>query len=271
MRLRRVHYYSHHGRRKHPTTVLHRFATGIVLPVALVVAAGAIVTTAWLAPATYTVQAGTLVLALGASMLRLLAAYALALLIGVPLGLLAERSRRFESVLLPIYDVMESLPVLAFFPIIILFFLDSGLLEGAAVFMIFFTILWTISFSTIGGMHQIPEDVRSAGRVFGLSAWHRLTRITLPALFPPLLTASILGIADGWNIVIVAETLHAYAPVNSHAADLFGIGSILVNASTNGNNALLLSAMGLLVVTIAVVNLALWQPLLARAERFKFE
>jgi ABC-type anion transport system duplicated permease subunit len=163
------------------------------------------------------------------------------------------------------------LPVLAFFPIVILFFVKSDWLEGAALFIIFFSMIWNIAFSTIGGYKQIPEDVRSVGRVFGLSPWHRLTQVTLPALFPPLVTGSILSLADGWNVLIVAEALHAYAPATAHAGDLFGIGSILVAASAEGNNALLLSAMALLVIAIAAINIIAWQPLLARAERFKFE
>jgi len=271
MALKRLHYYSHRGQHKHPTTIVHRVATGVVLPAALVLAAGAIATTAWFVPATYTAQAGTLLLALGESLLRLFGAYVLSLVIGIPLGILAEANRRVESVLLPVYDVLESMPVLAFFPIIIIFFLHSGWLEGAALFIIFFSMIWNIAFSTIGGLKQMPQDVRAAGRVFGLSAWGRFRQITLPALFPPLVTGSILSLADGWNVLIVAEALHAYAPATSGAGDLFGIGSILVSASAAGNNALLLSAMAILVVAIAAINIAVWQPLLARAERYKFE
>jgi NitT/TauT family transport system permease protein len=266
-----LHYYSHRGRHKHPATLIGRFANGILLPVALVVGAAALAGAAWLAPATYTTQLGTLLLALGASLLRLFGAYLLSMLIGVPLGILAESDHRVEAVLLPVYDVLESLPVLAFFPIIILFFLKSDWLEGAALFIIFFSMIWNIAFSTIGGLKVIPADVREAGKVFGLSRWQQLRRITLPALFPPLVTGSILSLADGWNVLIVAEALHAYAPASASANDLFGIGSILVEASSAGNNALLLSAMGLLVVAIAVINIGVWQPLLARAERYKFE
>jgi NitT/TauT family transport system permease protein len=243
----------------------------VVLPVALVVLAAGLIGAAWLAPATYIHEFGRLLLALGASMLRLFGAYLAAMLVGVPLGLLAESNRRVEAFLLPVYDVLESLPVLAFFPIVILFFVKSDWLEGAALFIIFFSMIWNIAFSTIGGYKQVPEDVRSVGRVFGLSPWHRLAQVTLPALFPPLVTGSILSLADGWNVLIVAEALHAYAPASAHAGDLFGIGSILVAASAEGNSALLLSAMALLVVAIALINVAAWQPLLARAERYKFE
>ena len=271
MRRTPIHYYTHRGRRAHPSSIASRLGTHIVLPLALVLLACFIVTGAFFLPVANVFHVGSLLVALGASLLRLLLAYALSLLVGIPLGLLAERSRHVESVLLPIYDVLESIPVLAFFPVIILFFVRSGFLEGAAIFMLFFTMIWSIVFNTIGGLKVIPKEVKAVGLVFGLSAWDRFTKITLPALFPPIVTGSILALAAGWNIVIVAEALHAYAPQTAHAHDLYGIGSVLVNAAFSGNSAALLSAMTVLVIVIAAINLAVWQPLLARSERYKFE
>jgi NitT/TauT family transport system permease protein len=263
-------YFSHRGRRAHPTTLTRRLIGGLILPLAIVFGASFIATGIVVFPSE-ALTGGALFAALGASVARLLVAYVFALLLGVPLALLVESNPRVENVLLPVYDVLESLPILAFFPVIILFFIRSDLIEGAAVFIIFYTMLWTIAFSGIGGLKQIPRDVIAAGKVFGLSKWQRFKQITLPALFPPLLTASILAVADGWNIVIVAETLSAYAPDSTSAHDLFGIGSILVGASATGNTPYLLAAMAVLVAFIALVNLLLWQPLLARAERYKFE
>ena len=131
--------------------------------------------------------------------------------------------------------------------------------------------IWSIVFNTIGGLKVIPREVKAVGVVFGFSTWDRFTKITLPALFPPIVTGSILALASGWNIVIVAEALHAYAPQSAQAHDLFGIGSILVNSAASGNNAQLLMAMSVLVIVIAGVNLLVWQPLLAHAEKYKFE
>ena len=243
----------------------------LVLPVGLVVCASFLATGIVLAPTDYVTEGNRLMLALGASLLRLFGAYFLSLAIGIPLGLLAERNRHVEAALLPVFDVLESMPVLAFFPVIIIFFVHAGWLEGAALFIIFFSMVWNIAFSTVGGLKVIPEDVKAVGKVFGLSSWERLTKITLPALFPPLVTGSILSLADGWNVLIVAEALHAYAPASSGTGDLFGIGSILISASTTANNTELLATMGVLVLVIALINLFVWQPLLARAERYKFE
>ena len=264
-------YFTHRGRRAHPTTVLHRIGSGILLPLVLVGVAALAATGSVVVPTHYSATAGTLLAALGASVLRLLVSYVISLVIGVALGLLAEYGRRTESALLPIFDVLESLPVLAFFPAVIILFLKANFLEGAAIFIIFFSMVWNIAFSVVSGLKQTPEDVKAVGKVFGLSRGERLRKILLPAIFPPILTGSILALADGWNIVIVAEALSVYAPKATSAHDLFGIGSMLVDASTHGDNATLIAAMALLVVFIALVNLALWQPLLAYAERYKFE
>lgn len=267
----RMRYYSHQNHRIHTTTLMRRIASGLILPLVIVCTASFIATGIIFIPTSYALQGGELFVALGASAFRLFAAFLLALVCGIPLGLLAVANPRIESMLLPFYDVLESLPILAFFPVIILFFIRSDFLEGAALFILFYSMLWTITFSVIGGMKTIPQDVIAAGKVFGLSWSHRLQHIVLPALFPSLLTGSILAIADGWNIVIVAETLRAYAPHDVNAHDLFGIGSILVSASANSNTELLLTAMAFLVAFIACVNVFLWQPLLARSQRYKFE
>lgn len=267
----RLHYYSHRGRRGHPTTLLHRLTTGLLLPILLIFIASFFATGAFLLPISFKLQFGTLLLALGASLLRLLIAYFLSLLVGIPLALLVEKNKHIENFLLPIYDVLESIPILAFFPVIILFFVRSDFLEGAAIFMLFFTMIWSIVFNSVGGLKVIPKDVKAVGQVFGLSTWDRFTKITLPALFPPLVTGSILAFASGWNIVIVAEALNAYAPRSAHAHNLFGIGSVLVMAASSGNNAALLAAIAVLVIAIACINLFVWQPLLARSERFKFD
>ncbi|CAN5745156.1 hypothetical protein BH11PAT2_BH11PAT2_01010 [soil metagenome] len=267
----KIHYWSHRGRRAHPTTFVHRLGSAVVLPVGLVLVAAFVATGAVVIPTPYSVKAGTLLAALGASFIRLMIAYAFSLGIGVALVLLAERGRRLESALLPVFDVLESMPVLAFFPVIIILFLRANLIEGAAIFIIFFSMVWNIAFSVVGGVRQTPADVKAIGTVFELSRMQRFWKIMLPAVFPAILTGSILALADGWNIVIVAEALHAYAPQSQGAHDLFGIGSILVTSSTTGDNATLIAAMGILVVAIALVNIAVWQPLLAYAERYKFE
>ena len=134
--------------------------------------------------------------------------------------------------LIPVYDVLESVPVLVFFPVIILFFIHYNLLNTAAVFILILTMVWSIAFAAIGGLHVIPEDILFVPKIFGLSKMQSLRKVILPALFPSLVTGSLLAWAAGWNILIVAEVLHTYVPVGQNVGDIFGIGSVLVQASS---------------------------------------
>jgi NitT/TauT family transport system permease protein len=93
----------------------------------------------------------------------------------------------------------------------------------------------------------------------------------IPAVVPYLVTGSLLAWAQGWNIIIVAEVLHTYIPGGTAANDPFGIGSVLVSASANGENGLFIVALLAMVFVIAVINFLVWQKLLHYAERFKFE
>lgn len=202
---------------------------------------------------------------------RLLIAYVLALICAIPLALLCTSSPKAESIFLPVFDILESVPVLAFFPVLIIFFVKFNFLTGAAIFVIFLSMLWNIVFTLVGGLKIIPQDIKGAAKVFGLRDWSYLRKVILPAIFPQLVTGSILAVAQGWNIIIVAEVLHVYIPNGTSSQDLFGIGSVLVGAAANGQNDLFIVALLLMILAIAFLNFFVWQKLLHYAERFKFE
>jgi NitT/TauT family transport system permease protein len=212
-----------------------------------------------------------LLAALGVTLLRLLIAYLFALALSLPLALLVTWSATAERIFLPIFDIMQSVPVLAFFPVIIVFFVHWGLWSGAAVFILFITMLWNIVFSLVGGLRVIPQDIKAAGQIFGVRGFAFLRRILLPSVVPYLVTGSLLAFAQGWNIIIVAEVLHTYLPGATESSDLFGIGSVLVHASAAGQEQTFLAAIITLVIAIAIINFFVWQKLLQYAERFKFE
>lgn len=202
---------------------------------------------------------------------RLLIAYFLSLIIAIPLALLVISTPKIESVLLPFFDILQSIPVLAFFPFIVLVFIKLGMGEGAAIFILCIAMLWNIVFSTIGGLKSIPKEIYEAANIFEAKGFTKLTLITIPAIFPYLVTGSMLAWAQGWNIIIVAEVLHNYIPNGAPFQDLNGLGSILVNATYTGNNTLFLGALIVMILFIGTMNFAVWQKLLHYAERFKFE
>src|SRR5581483_10111773 len=114
------------------------------------------------------------------TLFRLLIAYFFALALSIPLTLLVNRSSLMERIFLPVYDIAQSIPVLAFFPVVIVFFVRFGLLDGAAIFIIFLSMLWNIVFSLVGGMKVIPGDIKSAAHVFGIRGKDYLRRILIP-------------------------------------------------------------------------------------------
>jgi NitT/TauT family transport system permease protein len=202
---------------------------------------------------------------------RLAIAYCLALICAIPLALLVNRSALMERILLPLFDVAQSVPVLAFFPIVIALFVRFGFLNAAAIFILFITMLWSIVFNLVGGIKVIPTDIKDAAHVFGIRGRNFVRKILLPATVPYLLTGSLLAWAAGWNIIIVAEVLHTYIPGGNTGQDLFGIGSVLVNASASGQNGVFVVAIVIMIGFIGLLNFFVWQKLLRFAERYKFE
>lgn len=206
-----------------------------------------------------------------ATFYRLSVAYVLALVCAIPLALLITSTPKVEKYLLPLFDVLQSIPVLAFFPLVVLVFIKIQFFDGAAIFVLFMAMLWNLVFSMVGGLKTIPEDIESAAKVFGAKGWNKLRYITLPAVFPYLTTGSLLAWAQGWNVIIVAEVLHNYIPGGTSDQDLIGLGSLLVNASYLGKNLVFLAALTVVVVLIALMNFFVWQKLLHLAERYKFD
>ena len=102
---------------------------------------------------------------------RIGAAYALAVVVAIPIALLIEKNRTFESVLLPLFDVLESIPNLAILPVLVVVFGEFGFLNGAAITILFLNMVWSIVFALVGGLQIIPRDVIYAARIFGLSGF----------------------------------------------------------------------------------------------------
>jgi NitT/TauT family transport system permease protein len=269
---RHIHHSTRHMSVSYPVSIWQRLHSAFT-PLILVVALFIVLEAVWIFPVlpNSTLTPAVIGLALLATFVRLLIAYVAALILAVPLALLVEANGLAERIFLPTFDIAQSVPVLAFFPLIIVLFIHAGFLEGAAVFIIFVSMLWNIVFSLVGGLKVIPSDIKDAARVFGIRRFSYLRRVIIPGIVPYLVTGSLLAWAQGWNIVIVAEVLHTYIPGGTAAQDLFGIGDVLVRASATGQNGTFVVAILVLVAAIAFINFFVWQKLLHYAERFKFE
>jgi NitT/TauT family transport system permease protein len=261
----------HHAVLSYPKSFAQRVYVYLAVPLAVVFFSYALVSALQAAPATAELPISSIILAALYTLGRLFIAYVIALVLAVPLALLATSNRALESILLPLFDVLDSIPILAFFPVVILMFIQVHFLEGAAIFILFVNILWNIVFTVVGGLKIIPKDITYAARIFGLHGFSYFRRLLLPAIFPQLVTGSILALAEGWNLVIVAEALHAYVPHGSASQDLFGIGTLLVHAAADADNVLFVTALVVMVCFIAFFNIFIWQRLLRTSQRYRFD
>jgi ABC-type anion transport system duplicated permease subunit len=268
---RHVHHYHRHMSVSYPVSLIQRLYTILLIPLLTVLVCYLVARYLSVRLPTDTISFNQLVLALLYTIERLGIAYILAVIVAIPLAILATATPLLESLFLPMFDILQSVPFLAFFPVVILVFISFNDLNGAAVFILFLAMLWNIVFTLIGGINVIPKDIDAARRVFGIRGWRYYFQILLPSLVPQLVTGSILAIAQGWNIIIVAEVLHTYIPHGTAAQDLFGIGSVLVNAAANGQTNVFLLAVAAMTIAIAILNFFVWQKLLHYAQRFRFE
>ncbi|MCI4346801.1 MAG: ABC transporter permease subunit [Thermoplasmata archaeon] len=210
---------------------------------------------------------------LGASFLRMLLAYLLSLAFSLAYGYYAATRRSAERVLLPILDILQSVPILGFFPVAIVFFVGltgPNSIIGpnfASIFLIFTSMSWNMTFGVYESIKTVPQDLREASDSFQLKGTERLRRVLLPATANRLVYNSILSWTAGWYFLVAAE----FISVSSSTTVLPGIGSFLLLAASSGDTAALVAGLLLLVALIAALDVFLWRPLSRWAERFRYD
>ncbi|MGO1079804.1 nitrate ABC transporter permease [Inquilinus sp. CA228] len=138
------------------------------------------------------------------SLSRVAIGFALAAVVGVALGVLIGQSVWAMRGLDPIFQVLRTIPPLAWLPISLAGFQQA---EPSAIFVIFITSIWPIVINTAVGVRNIPQDYRNVARVLRLSPWEVFTKITLPATVPYIFTGLRIGIGLSWLAIIAAEML----------------------------------------------------------------
>ena len=206
------------------------------------------------------------------SLSRLLVAYGLAVLLALATGHLAARSRFARKLILPTLDVLQSVPILGFFPAAVAVFIGlfggSALgVEAAAVFLVFTSMFWNLAFSVYESLITFPEELSLAATQFGLRGPLRWSRVVLPAVMPNLIYNSILSWANGWYFLTASEIIAA-GPARY---TLPGLGSYLAQAITVGHNDRMLLALLVLLLTTVAMHLLVWSPLETWAERFHID
>ncbi len=203
--------------------------------------------------------------------LRMLIAMGCSLLFTFAYATLAAKSRRAEMVLVPLLDILQSVPILSF-SILIVFFLQltPGRVAGAemaAIFLIFTSQAWNMAFSFYQSLRSIPDELQEVSRSFHLSPWMRFWRLEVPFAMPPLIWNMMMSMSGGWFFVVVSEAI----TVGNTTITLPGVGSYIALAIEQRNVAAIGYAIAAMFVVILIYDQLLFRPLIASADWFRLE
>jgi NitT/TauT family transport system permease protein len=202
---------------------------------------------------------------------RMLAAYLLSLLFTLAYGYACARNRLAEKVLSPLLDVLQSVPILSFLPVVLLSLtaiLPQGFaVELSSIILIVTSQAWNMTFSFYQSLTTIPVELREASAIFRLNVWLRFKTVELPFAALGLIWNSMMSWAGGWFFLMAAETF----TVGSRDFRLPGLGSYLQAAANAGDIGAILLGVGMLVLVIVSMDQFVWRPVLAWADKFKLE
>ena len=185
---------------------------------------------------------------------------------------IAAKSRRAEMVMIPLLDILQSVPILGFLTFTVVFFLNlfPGNVLGAelaCVFAIFTSQAWNMTFSMYQSIRNVPRDLEEATRSFHLSGWQRFWRLDVPFAMPGLIWNAMMSMSGGWFFVVASEAI----TVGNTVVTLPGIGSYVALAIEKRD----LAAIGYAILTMLLVIIAydqlLFRPIVAWADKFRFE
>jgi NitT/TauT family transport system permease protein len=205
------------------------------------------------------------------STLRMLVAYLLSLAFTLAYGYAAARSRTAEKILMPLLDVLQSVPILSFLPVVLLslsVILPEGLAtELAAIVLIFTSQAWNMTYSFYQSVSTIPSELGEAATIFRFNQWLRFKTVELPFSALGLVWNSMMSWAGGWFFLMASEIF----TVGARDFRLPGIGAYLQTAAGAGDIHAVIAGVIMLVLTIIALDQLLWRPILAWAEKFKLE
>jgi NitT/TauT family transport system permease protein len=204
--------------------------------------------------------------------LRMFAAMAASLAFTFSYGALCAKSRRAERILVPLLDILQSVPILGFLSFTVAGFvaLFPGRMLGAecaAVFAIFTSQAWNMAFSFYQSLRTVPKDLDEACRSFRLSGWQRFWRLEVPFAMPGLVWNAMMSMSGGWFFVVASEAI----TVGERTIVLPGIGSYVALAIERGNLAAVGWALAAMFLVIFAYDQLLFRPLVTWAEKFRSE
>ena len=231
---------------------------------------------AWLGPVTEEVEISRSPWALpayaGYSLLRITIAYGFSLAFTLVYGYIAAYNKRAERFMIPLLDVLQSIPVLSFLPGVMLamvaLFPGRQLgVEAGAILLIFTGQVWNMAFSFYASLKSIPNEMREAARIYRFSWWQRFLQVELPFAAIGLVWNSMMSVAGGWFFLMACEMF----VLGSRDFRLPGLGSYLQTAASAGDTSSILWGIATMIAVIVLLDQFVWRPVIAWAERFKVE
>jgi len=204
--------------------------------------------------------------------MRMFAALACSFLFTFTYATLAAKSRRAEMVLIPILDVLQSVPILGFLSFTVTFFL--GLFPGnvlgaecAAIFAIFTSQAWNMAFSFYQSLRTVPRDLDEVAHGFRLTGWQKFWQLEAPFAVPGLVWNTMMSMSGGWFFVVASEAI----TVGDTTVTLPGVGSYIAEANNQGRWDAILAAVATMGVVILIYDQVLFRPIIAWAGKFRVE
>ena len=206
------------------------------------------------------------------SILRQLAAFAISVVFSIVYGYIASHYKKAEAIMIPLLDVMQSIPLLSFLPIFVIslitIFPNERLgLELACILLIFTSQVWNMAFSVYGSMKAIPKEYNEVANIFNFNKFLRFFYVELPASMIGFVWNSMMSVAGGWFFLMASEMF----VLGGKDFRLPGIGSYLQLAAIEGNTQAILMGLGTIIIIIVLIDQLIWRPLIAWAQKFKTE
>ncbi len=206
------------------------------------------------------------------SLLRMAVAYILSLAFALVYGYVAAYNPKAERIMIPLLDILQSIPVLSFLPgvmlaMVALFPHHQIGVEMGAILLIFTGQVWNMAFSFYSSLKSIPRDIRETAKIYRFNWYQRFTQLELPYAAIGLVWNSMMSVAGGWFFLMACEMF----VLGARDFRLPGLGSYLQTAASAGDTQAIFWGVGVMILVIVLLDQIVWRPVIAWAEKFKME
>jgi NitT/TauT family transport system permease protein len=206
------------------------------------------------------------------TVLRMIIAMVFSLLFTLTIATWAAKSRRAERFIIPLIDILQSVPILGFLSITVVAFIKlfPGSMLGpecAAIFVIFTSQAWNMALGFYQSVQTVPTDLQEVARMYHLSSWQRFWRIEVPYSLPGLLWNMMVSMSAGWFFVVASEAIS----ISNQQILLPGIGSYIATAIAQANTLAIFYAITAMFIVILIYDQLAFRPLVNWANKFKAE